>query len=39
MNLYPLGQYVVQYVFRAVKEHGITWAVAGFLHLYCFTMK
>jgi len=23
------GQYVVQYVFRAVKEHGITWAVAG----------
>jgi len=23
------GKYVVQYVFRAAKEHGISWAVAG----------
>merc|ERR550519_3305606 len=23
------GQYVVQYVLGAVKEHGVTWAVAG----------
>ena len=24
-----IGQYVVQYVFKAAKEHQITWAVAG----------